>query len=173
MKGPCVLWVLCNLQVFVWEDRDEDVVESYKTLEGHRSDILAMTAYAPRQLLASGEDVCVMGTPGAKQQVPYLCAQITTGKHCMHEHSPEMVTTTCPILQRSFVACAHLHRGLSGQDNHMGPAQWRAQVLGHLQVCWHKRAHEHMTPSCYDNRRVKARGSYMAQILCRKLSALS
>lgn len=43
------------LQVFVWEDRDEDVVDSYKTLEGHRSDILAMAAYAPRQLLATGD----------------------------------------------------------------------------------------------------------------------
>lgn len=42
-------------QVFVWEDQDEDVVESYKTLEGHKSDVLAMAAYAPRQLLASGE----------------------------------------------------------------------------------------------------------------------
>lgn len=41
-------------QVFVWEDRDEDYVQSYKTLEGHRSDILAMAAYAPRQLLATG-----------------------------------------------------------------------------------------------------------------------
>jgi hypothetical protein len=39
----------------VWEDRDEDVVDSYKTLEGHRSDILAMSAYAPRQLLATGK----------------------------------------------------------------------------------------------------------------------
>jgi hypothetical protein len=42
------------VQVFVWEDRDKDVVESYKTLEGHRTDILAMAAYAPRQLLATG-----------------------------------------------------------------------------------------------------------------------
>lgn len=45
------------MQVFVWEDRDEDDVKSYKTLEGHKSDILAMAAYAPRQLLATGERV--------------------------------------------------------------------------------------------------------------------
>jgi hypothetical protein len=45
---------MLSFQVFVWEDRDEDVVDSYKTLEGHRSDILAMAAYAPRQLLATG-----------------------------------------------------------------------------------------------------------------------
>jgi hypothetical protein len=38
----------------VWEDRDEEDVTSYKTLEGHKSDILAMAAYAPRQLLATG-----------------------------------------------------------------------------------------------------------------------
>eukprot|EP00798_Chlamydomonas_sp_ICE-L_P024012 gene24012-9585_t len=43
--------------VFVWEDLDDDndVVEEYRTYEGHREDITHMTAYTDRQLLATGD----------------------------------------------------------------------------------------------------------------------
>lgn len=62
--------VVLLVQVFVWEDRDDDVVDSYKTLEGHRSDILAMAAYAPRQLLATGENKPVAMKHGVRCQLP-------------------------------------------------------------------------------------------------------
>jgi hypothetical protein len=42
------------LQVFVWEDPDEDVVTTYKAYEGHQEDIQSMAAYPRRQLLATG-----------------------------------------------------------------------------------------------------------------------
>jgi hypothetical protein len=44
-----------DVQVFVWEDQDEDAVGSYKVLESHAADILAMAAHGPRQLLATGK----------------------------------------------------------------------------------------------------------------------
>lgn len=44
-----------NCKVFVWEDADEDVVDEYRTYEGHREDIVTMTAFPDRQLLATGD----------------------------------------------------------------------------------------------------------------------
>lgn len=63
----------------MWEDQDEDVVESYKTLESHKSDILAMAAHAPRQLLATGDyqgRVIIWGllTGERKSWMTYRCA---------------------------------------------------------------------------------------------------
>lgn len=46
--------VLCLFQVFVWEDEDEEEVSTYKAYEGHTEDVLAMAAYPPKQLLATG-----------------------------------------------------------------------------------------------------------------------
>jgi hypothetical protein len=44
----------CAPQAFVWEDREGELVDSYKTLKGHGDDITAMAAHGPRQLLATG-----------------------------------------------------------------------------------------------------------------------
>jgi hypothetical protein len=48
--------VAALLQVFVWEDADEDVVTIYKVYESHQEDIQSMAAYPRRQLLATGAD---------------------------------------------------------------------------------------------------------------------
>lgn len=48
-----------NCKVFVWEDQDEDVVDEYRTFEGHREDILSMAAYPSKALLATGRSLTV------------------------------------------------------------------------------------------------------------------
>jgi hypothetical protein len=76
----CVLLTCHACQVFVWEDRDEDVVDSYKTLEGHRSDILAMAAYAPRQLLATGERLGGTSRIRRRHQYMLTCSLLTASQ---------------------------------------------------------------------------------------------
>jgi hypothetical protein len=44
-----------ELQVFVWEDQDDDTVSEYRTFEGHKEDILCMAACPGKQLLATGK----------------------------------------------------------------------------------------------------------------------
>lgn len=57
-KLPDLITLHCNqptpLQVFVWEDIDDDIIDEYKTYDGHSEDILAMAAYPPKQYLATG-----------------------------------------------------------------------------------------------------------------------
>lgn len=44
-----------GVQVFVWQDEDEEEVTQYRTYEGHKGDVLAMAACHARALLATGE----------------------------------------------------------------------------------------------------------------------
>jgi hypothetical protein len=39
-------------QVYVWLEEDDDVVEDYRTFEGHREDITHMAAFPDKQVVA-------------------------------------------------------------------------------------------------------------------------
>lgn len=84
--------VLCTLQVFVWEDADEDVVETYKTYEGHQEDVLSMAAYTRKQLLATGQHMCGWTLRARQQMEPFetplnragMVLEMAINSACLH-----------------------------------------------------------------------------------------
>lgn len=96
-------------QVFVWQDDDDDVVEQYRTFEGHKADILTMSAAHSRGLLATGAHACVRcarGWPPRWGRSPGA-----SGIPC----GPEGADCVVPF-----------HRRRRGADMHLGPLQRRA-----------------------------------------------
>lgn len=46
--------------MFVWLEEDDDVVEDYRTFEGHREDITHMAAFTDKQVRCYSKPSCIV-----------------------------------------------------------------------------------------------------------------